>query len=112
MARMSRTWWGQRFLQALESCTDEGRLQRGRSYSGPNRLLEFDIHADKQGGITVQSTVRGNKNPYFGVYKEPRYQVNIQLRSIPAKEWGQCVRARSQFPAGEKPVPARQASHR
>jgi hypothetical protein len=27
-------------------------------------------------------------------------------------EWGQCVRARSQFPAGGNPAPARQTSHR
>ena len=64
MARPGRTWWGQRFLKALEGFTDEARLQRGRSYAGPSRILEFGI--DK--GV-VSATVRGNINPYFGVYE-------------------------------------------
>ncbi len=82
MAKITRTWWGERFLEALESCTDSGRLQRGRSYSSPRRLLKFNIKDN-----TIQSTVRGNINPYFGVYKEPRYKVEIQLKTIPAKDW-------------------------
>lgn len=82
MARPGRTWWGQRFLKALEGFTDEGRLQRGRSYAGPSRILEFGI--DK--GV-VSATVRGNINPYFGVYEEPRYKSRIQLTPIPARDW-------------------------
>ena len=31
MAQFSRTWWGQRFIQALEEFSDEARLGRGRS---------------------------------------------------------------------------------
>ncbi|QBQ55658.1 SWIM zinc finger family protein [Nitrosococcus wardiae] len=82
MAKISRTWWGQRFLEALERCTDPGRLSRGRSYSSPRRLLSFSLE-----GATIKAKIRGNVNPYFGVYKEPRYQVEIQLRSIPSKAW-------------------------
>jgi uncharacterized Zn finger protein len=82
MAKITRTWWGERFLEALESCTDSGRLQRGRSYAGPRRLLTFHIKDN-----VIQSTVRGNINPYFGVYKEPRYKVEIQLNKIPAAAW-------------------------
>jgi uncharacterized Zn finger protein len=80
--QMSLTWWGRDFIAALESITDTGRLQRGRSYSGDGRILDFEIAGEK-----VIATVRGNKNPYFGVYKEPRYQVQITLTPIPAKEW-------------------------
>ena len=69
MARPGKTWWGQRFIEALEGFTDRARLQRGRGYSGESRILAFAI-AD---GV-VSATVRGNVNPYFGVYKEPRYQ--------------------------------------
>lgn len=29
MANFSRTWWGQRFLTAIEQITDSGRLGRG-----------------------------------------------------------------------------------
>ena len=82
MSRISKTWWGKRFLSALESCTDSGRLQRGRSYAGPSRLLEFKIDDD-----IIRSKIRGNINPYFGVYKEPRYRVEIRLKKIPATKW-------------------------
>ena len=82
MAKISKTWWGKRFLTALESCTDSGRLQRGRSYAGPFRLLEFEID-----GVIIRAKIRGNVNPYFGVYKEPRYSVEIRLKKIPLTKW-------------------------
>lgn len=82
MTRISGTWWGQRFLRALESCTDPGRLQRGRGYAGASRLLAFQIHDD-----AVRARMRGNVNPYYGVYKEPRYEIEIRLEKIPARQW-------------------------
>ncbi len=77
-----RTWWGERFLDVLSTCMDPGRLRRGGAYSGPGRLLEFDIddHA-------VRARVRGNVNAYFGVYKEPRYRVTVSLRRFSARQW-------------------------
>ncbi len=81
MSSRGKTWWGQRFIAALEQQMDSGRLQRGRSYASPRRILSFEIDAK---GV-VSATVRGNINPYFGVTKEPRYQVAIQLDPIPAK---------------------------
>lgn len=82
MAGRVRTWWGEKFLDVLSTCMDSGRLGRGRAYSGPGRLLRFDID-----GHTVKARVRGNINPYFGVYKEPRYNVTVSLRQFSAKEW-------------------------
>jgi len=87
MARISRTWWGERFLEALEQCTDSGRLSRGRSYSRPGRMLSFSIE-----GAHINARLRGNINPYFGVYKEPRYTVEIQLKAIAAKKWKQILK--------------------
>jgi len=81
MSRRGKTWWGQRFIAALEQQMDSGRLRRGRSYASPRRILSFEIDAK---GV-VSATVRGNVNPYFGVTKEPRYRVAIQLDPIPAK---------------------------
>jgi uncharacterized Zn finger protein len=81
MSSHGKTWWGQRFIAALEEQMDAGRLQRGRSYGGPSRILGFEIGANG----AVSATVRGNVNPYFGVTKEPRYQVELQLTPIPAK---------------------------
>ena len=86
MTTLGRTWWGQRFIAALEGFTDSGRLQRGRSYSGDSRILAFAI-AD---GL-VTATVRGNVNPYYGVYKEPRYQTRIQLAPISALDWDKAI---------------------
>jgi uncharacterized Zn finger protein len=86
MARHGKTWWGRRFIEALEGFTDSARLQRGRGYSRESRILAFDI-AD---GL-VSATVRGNVNPYFGVYKEPRYKTRIQMAPIPAKDWDKAL---------------------
>ena len=86
MATLGKTWWGQRFIAALEGFTDSGRLQRGRAYSSDNRILAFAI-ADGR----VTATVRGNINAYFGVYKEPRYQTRIQMAPIPAKDWDKAI---------------------
>jgi uncharacterized Zn finger protein len=86
MASLGKTWWGQRFIAALEGFTDSGRLQRGRGYSGASRILAFAI-AD---GL-VTATVRGNVNPYFGVYKEPRYKTRIRMAPIPPKDWDKAV---------------------
>jgi uncharacterized Zn finger protein len=74
MAQFSRTWWGQRFITALEKLMDSGRLSRGRSYARNGKVLNFEI---KGGLITAQ--VRGSVNPYFGVYKEPLYVTPLTL---------------------------------
>ena len=86
MAKMSRTWWGQKFIEAIEQLTDAGRLSRGRAYSKPNRLLHFDI----QDG-TVFAQIRGNVNPYFGVHKEPRYNTVIDFEPISKAKWAAVV---------------------
>jgi hypothetical protein len=43
MAQFSRTWWGQRFIAALEQFTDPGRLGRGRSYAHNGRILDYTL---------------------------------------------------------------------
>lgn len=86
MSKFSKTWWGQRFLEALESFTDSGRLSRGRSYARNGKVKEYQI---SKGKITAK--VRGSVNPYFGVYKEPLYQTEISLTSISTKEWKQAI---------------------
>ncbi len=82
MARRSKTWWGAEFLQALESCMEEGRLRRGRSYAAEHRRRDFKI---RQG--TVTATMVGNVNPYFGVYKTPYYKVKIDFKKVAASKW-------------------------
>ncbi|MGA7936035.1 MAG: SWIM zinc finger family protein [Kovacikia sp.] len=86
MAKFSRTWWGQRWIESLESFTDSGRLSRGRSYASGGKILEFKITKGK-----IEATVRGSVNPYFGVYKEPRYKTVIEVKPIPPNGWEQAI---------------------
>jgi uncharacterized Zn finger protein len=87
MNRFSKTWWGQRFIAALESFTDAGRLQRGRSYAGDNRIKKWQI----MDGL-VKAEVRGNVNPYFGVYQEPTYRASMQLKTISGTHWNEVIK--------------------
>jgi uncharacterized Zn finger protein len=86
MTKFSRTWWGDRFIKALEAFTDEGRLQRGRSYARGGKVKSFEI---EQNHITAQ--VRGSVNPYFGVYKEPTYYIEIEIKAISKTNWKQAI---------------------
>ncbi|MBT3812569.1 MAG: hypothetical protein HON51_10430 [Gammaproteobacteria bacterium] len=86
MSTMTKTWWGQRLLDALEDFTDSGRLVRGRSYASDNRVKQWDI---KKG--VVQAKIRGNKNPYFGVYTEPTYKTQVQMVHLSEAQWKKII---------------------
>ncbi len=86
MAQFTRTWWGNKFISALEKFTDEGRLSRGRSYARGNKVKSFEIEAGR-----VMATVRGSVNPYFGVYKEPLYTTQIAIKPISQKDWTKAI---------------------
>jgi uncharacterized Zn finger protein len=87
MKKFSRTWWGEKFIEALEKFTEEGRLSRGRSYASRDRVLSFEL---SKGKITAR--VRGNINPYFGVYKEPKYNITIEIKEIPRPSWVRVIK--------------------
>lgn len=86
MAEFSRTWWGKRFISALEGFTDSARLGRGRSYARNGKIKEYQIN---QGKITAK--VRGSVNPYFGVYKEPLYKTSIEITPIKPADWSKAI---------------------
>jgi uncharacterized Zn finger protein len=86
MAKFSRTWWGKNFIQALESFTDSGRLQRGRSYANGGKVKSFAIN-----GNQITAKVRGSINPYFGVYKEPTYNIYLEITPIAKSKWNLVV---------------------
>ncbi len=86
MTQFSRTWWGQRFIEALERFTDPGRLGRGRSYASNGRILDYTL-----ANGTVSARVRGSINPYFGVYKEPIYETSITIQAISASDWTKVI---------------------
>ena len=83
---MAKTWWGERLLDALEEFTDSGRLARGRSYASEHRVKQWQI---KKG--VVQAKIRGNKNPYFGVYKEPTYKTEVQMAHLTEAQWKKVI---------------------
>ncbi len=86
MAKFSRTWWGDRFIQALEAFTDDNRLKRGRSYASGGKVKTFEIDLNK-----ITAKVRGSVNPYFGVYKEPTYNIEIQITPIAKTRWNEAI---------------------
>lgn len=86
MGEFSRTWWGQKFIAALEAFTDSARLGRGRSYARGGKILKFQVQKGK-----ISATVRGSINPYFGVHKEPRYQTKIEIVPIAAQDWSKII---------------------
>ena len=87
MGQFSRTWWGQRFIEALEEFTDPARLGRGRSYASGGRISEYTLNKG-----TVTARVRGSINPYFGVYKEPIYKTSITIKAITSENWTKVIR--------------------
>jgi len=91
MSKYAKTWWGQRFIEALEDFTDSGRLQRGRSYSTDNRIKQWLLKDGK-----VEAKLRGNINPYFGVYKEPTYKVSVQMAHLSAAQWQKIIQKLTQ----------------
>jgi uncharacterized Zn finger protein len=86
MSKFSRTWWGQKFIAALEEISDDGRLSRGRAYANNGKVTTFGI---KDGIVNAQ--VRGSVNPYFGVYKEPLYTTTIEFQPISAAKWAAAI---------------------
>ncbi len=86
MSQFSRSWWGQKFIEAIEALTDAGRLGRGRSYARGNKVKSFEINNE-----VVTAKVRGSVNPYFGVHKEPLYTTKIKFQPFTQKEWSAAI---------------------
>ncbi|MDZ8050154.1 MAG: SWIM zinc finger family protein [Aulosira sp. ZfuVER01] len=86
MTKFSRTWWGDRFIQALEQFTDDNRLKRGRSYARGGKVLNFEVDKNE---ITAQ--VQGSINPYFGVYTVPLYSISIEITPIAKTRWSEVI---------------------
>lgn len=77
-----RTWWGNRYIEALEGFIDRGRLQRGKGYANETRILRWAMDGNR-----ISATIRGNTNPYYDVYEEPHYATSIELKPISATDW-------------------------
>src|SRR3954471_16925234 len=76
--RIGDTWWSRKFLDALETVADSGRLQRGRSYARAGQVKSLSIKP----GI-VRAAVQGSR-------AKP-YAVSIGFAPVPAKVWNRIV---------------------
>ena len=91
MKKAGTTWWGQRWLGALEQVLsgDAGRLARGRTYARAGRTHDLVVR-----GGAVHAKVTGSR---------PRpYDVAIQIAELSDKVWRQALSAmarRAQFAA-------------
>lgn len=87
MAQFSRTWWGKRFIAALEELCDSARLGRGRSYANNGKVLNYKVFKNQ-----ITAKVKGSVNPYFGVYKEPTYKIAIEITAISSADWSKAIK--------------------
>ena len=81
-----RTWWGKKYIEALEGFIESGRLQRGKGYANENRITRWSMEGNR-----ITATIRGNVNPYFGVYEAPLYETFIELKAIAPSDWKKVI---------------------
>lgn len=68
------TWWGQRWVAALEKLCDSGRLSRGKSYARQGQVLSIEIFPGR-----VLAKVQGTR-------PKP-YTVSVELAVLSPKAW-------------------------
>src|SRR5262249_43353640 len=70
----SQTWWGRRWIEALEAFGWDNRLSRGRSYARRGQVVDLEV---TPGQVTAR--VQGSA-------AEP-YRVRIRLAPLPEERW-------------------------
>lgn len=80
MKKAGTTWWGQRWLEALENVLrgDSGRLARGRTYARAGRTHDLIV---KGGKVTAKVT---------GSRATP-YEITIELTELSGAAWKQAI---------------------
>jgi uncharacterized Zn finger protein len=80
MKKAGTTWWGKRWIEALEHVLrgDSGRLARGRTYARAGRTHDLVV---KDGKVTAQVT---------GSRATP-YEVTIELTELSAASWRKAI---------------------
>jgi len=91
MKKAGTTWWGQRWIEALESVLrgDAGRLARGRTYARAGRTHDLVVT-----GGTVTAKVTGSR--------PTPYKIAITLAQLGAPAWKKAIAAmarKAQFSA-------------
>jgi uncharacterized Zn finger protein len=72
--KFTETWWGDRWIAALQPLMDSRRLSRGRSYARRGQVLEIDIQPGK-----IAARVQGSR-------RSP-YKVTIELKPLNTQQW-------------------------
>ncbi|MEK6959919.1 MAG: SWIM zinc finger family protein [Nanoarchaeota archaeon] len=57
--KFGTTWWGKKWVEAVEGIGDQQRMSRGRAYARANRAFNIDI---KEGNVTAK--VEGSHGDY------------------------------------------------
>src|SRR5688572_9064699 len=91
LKKAGTTWWGQRWIEALELVLrgDAGRLARGRSYARAGRTHDVVV-----AGGTLRAKVTGSR--------AAPYDVTIQLAQLSDEVWQSAIEGmaeRAQFAA-------------
>jgi CelD/BcsL family acetyltransferase involved in cellulose biosynthesis len=91
LKQLGTTWWGQRWIEALEKVLagDSGRLARGRTYARGGRTHDFVVKAGQ-----VKAKVTGSRpKPYV---------VELALTKLSEEQWRAAIAAmaeKAQFSA-------------
>ncbi len=85
MKKSGTTWWGQRWIEALENVLrgDSGRLARGRTYARAGRTHDLVIK-----GGEVSAKVTGSR--------AAPYKITIKLTRLSESAWNQAIAAMAQ----------------
>ena len=80
--KIGTTWWGQRWIEALEKLSWEyaNRLMRGRTYARAGRVHDLEAVSG-----TVSARVTGSR--------PTPYTVTLRLRRLPAAAWAKALAA-------------------
>ena len=69
-----KSWWGDRWIEALEALMDPNRLRRGRTYARQGQVLDIHIRPGR-----VSARVQGSRlRPY---------QAEIRLQPLDDRQW-------------------------
>lgn len=86
MHKSSKPWWGRRFLEAVESYTEPGRMVRGRQWLSAHRFSHWEVR-----GTRVEAQIHGKPNPYYGVHQAPARETWLEFAPIPHEAWDEAL---------------------
>lgn len=77
---LANTWWGNRWIEAIESFQDNARLSRGRSYARKGQVTDITI---SEGAVIA--TVQGSRS-------KP-YRTKVEFQTLSSQAWDLVIKA-------------------